>query len=258
MDFNFKDDKDFFKVENSTINENELADFNNFNSIKNDDSSSFNESLNNNYISQSLSSSIPIKQSLAKALPSGSESFNENKIHKVASTRRKSAVKNEEASSSLISSNSNATSNSTGNNNGEGSGYEDEDKKKDNINEKIQEILQLIPRDYFEDNKDRSSGTKDGKPNKGQILTKGVEYIQDLQNKIDENNRKEVELILKLKNLSILKNTPIGNDINVDNTSAEVVLGEIGVGPLAGMVAKSEEKKTPNNNFEFGGYGEYA
>ncbi|ODQ58097.1 hypothetical protein WICANDRAFT_21804, partial [Wickerhamomyces anomalus NRRL Y-366-8] len=143
-----------------------------------------------------------------------------------------------------------------------------ERKRRDNMNEKIQELLTLIPQEFFDDHKDKSSGTKDGKPNKGQILTKGLEYIQDLQNKIDENNRKEVELILKLKNLSVVKNHQI-TDMNLNNTSAEIVLGEIGVGPLAGLVSSSTtvdntttmssvSQKSPNNNFEYGGYDQYG
>lgn len=215
--------------------------------------SSYNNSLSNSYLSQSLSSSIPIKQSLAKALPTLSESYNStqdssNKVHKVSTSRRKSAVKREA-------------------NNDDDDDDTVERKRRDNMNEKIQELLTLIPDDFFNDNRDKSSGTKDGKPNKGQILTKGLEYIQDLQNKIDENNRKEVELILKLKNLSITKNQPVTN-INLNNTSAEIVLGEIGVGPLAGLVSSSttvdntttisNSSKSPNNNFEYGGYDQYG
>lgn len=65
----------------SAINENELLDFTTL------DASSANTRLS---ISQSLSSSIPIKQSLAKAM---SESYSDaGKITKVNS-RRKSAVK---------------------------------------------------------------------------------------------------------------------------------------------------------------------
>ncbi|KAK6455543.1 helix-loop-helix DNA-binding domain-containing protein [Scheffersomyces xylosifermentans] len=137
-----------------------------------------------------------------------------------------------------------------------------ERKRRDNINEKIQELLTLIPPEFFQDAKDnnktkpkepdlyeknpsasdeadiaaamKNSGTKDGKPNKGQILTKSVEYLQYLQNLIDENNRKEVELIMKLKTLELQsQNKPVNVPITVGNTSAERALGKIGVGPLS-------------------------
>lgn len=288
---NAEDNSQFLSsIPDSTIDENELLDFssidnafggNNNNNSSNTPnasisrtnellgtslnskrmpSSSYNNSLSNSYLSQSLSSSIPIKQSLAKALPTLSESYNSNtdhnnKVHKVSTSRRKSSIKREN------------------NNNDDNDDDDDNDdtverKRRDNMNEKIQELLTLIPQEFFDDHKDKSSGTKDGKPNKGQILTKGLEYIQDLQNKIDENNRKEVELILKLKNLSVVKNHQI-TDMNLNNTSAEIVLGEIGVGPLAGLVSSSTtvdntttmssvSQKSPNNNFEYGGYDQYG
>jgi len=112
-----------------------------------------------------------------------------------------------------------------------------ERKRRDGINEKIQELLTLIPGSFFQVGKEpkdgkgddeqvtmKSSGTKDGKPNKGQILTSSVEYIQHLQNVIDQNNRKETELLLRLQSLS-----PNSN-VKLSPTSAELALGEIGVG----------------------------
>lgn len=132
-----------------------------------------------------------------------------------------------------------------------------ERKRRDNINEKIQELLTLIPAEFFQENPPatnqpqqqqtqqsendaaiaaavKNSGTKDGKPNKGQILTKSVEYLQYLQNLIDENNRKEVELVMKLKNLEFQEQNRQQNvPINVGHTSAERSLGKIGVGPLS-------------------------
>ena len=148
----------------------------------------------------------------------------------------------------------------------EGSDNEDEDdqndkdvgnerKRRDNINDKIQELLTLIPSEFFQSNTDnntktgtkvvkenspeddavKNSGTKDGKPNKGQILTKSVEYLHYLQNLIDENNRKEVELIMRLKTLELkAANRPSENiPIRIGYTSAEKALGEIGVGPCS-------------------------
>lgn len=183
--------------------------------------------------------SIPIKQSLSK-------SFQENSLN-----NNGYSVSND----GKISKNFNARRKSIKSMNDEDEEDNEDRKKRDNMNDKIQELLGLIPDIYFVDNKDRSSGTKDGKPNKGQILTKGVEYIQDLQNKIDENNRKEVELIWKLKKLIKLNNGNVNlNGLNLNNTSAEIVLSEIGVGPLANTTSK----KSPNNNFEYGGYDQYS
>ncbi|GEQ70174.1 hypothetical protein JCM33374_g3850 [Metschnikowia sp. JCM 33374] len=139
-----------------------------------------------------------------------------------------------------------------------------ERKRRDNINEKIQELLTLIPSEYFQEQTKeanalgsagagatpgqssssgydealamaKSTGTRDGKPNKGQILTQAVEYIQHLQNLIDENNRKEVELFLQMKTLQNSDGNPNNSGSNipiaVGATSAEKALGEIGVGP---------------------------
>ncbi|KAG7663994.1 RTG1 [[Candida] subhashii] len=142
-------------------------------------------------------------------------------------------------------------------------GEGNERKRRDNINEKIQELLTLIPSEFFqdanakeaggsgtfskegsaasmgdksggEDENGKATGTKDGKPNKGQILTKSVEYLQYLQNLIDENNRKEVELIMKLKTLELKRNNRSPDvPIRIGYTSAEKALGEIGVGPCS-------------------------
>ncbi|KAI5963553.1 RTG1 [Candida pseudojiufengensis] len=167
-----------------------------------------------------------------------------------------------------------------------------ERKRRDNINDKIQELLTLIPQEYFitkdeststntskikkesspppftnekspseEDinNTVSKTGTKDGKPNKGQILTKSVEYLQYLQNLIDENNRKEVELIMKLENLKLQKkqnklNNSSGNNnkqnlpIRIGYTSAEKALGEIGVGPCSEEYFKDVLVKSANSS----------
>lgn len=119
-----------------------------------------------------------------------------------------------------------------------------ERKRRDNINERIQELLTLIPPEYFlenvregalgyEDAISKNTGTKDGKPNKGQVLSKAVEYIQSLQNLIDENNRKEVELQLELKTAQMKNQGKTNVPILAGTTSAELALGEIGVGPHA-------------------------
>lgn len=99
-------------------------------------------------------------------------------------------------------------------------------KRKDNINQKITELLELIPPSFFADLGEKNTGTKDGKPNKGQILSKSVDYISWLQNEIDNRNRKEVELTMLLNNTT---NAPNHNT----HTVAEQMLAKIGVGPLA-------------------------
>lgn len=120
-----------------------------------------------------------------------------------------------------------------------------ERKRRGNINDKIQELLMIVPASYFQDQElgvaaggmaydeglSKAAGTKDGKPNKGQILTQAVEYIQHLQNRIDEDNKKEVELYLRLKTLQLKKQGKENVPISVGATSAEKTLGEIGVGP---------------------------
>lgn len=99
---------------------------------------------------------------------------------------------------------------------------EPDKKRKDNINQKIAELLELIPPTFFSDISEKNSGTKDGKPNKGQILSKSVDYITYLQNEIDSRNRKEVELTM------LLQHSPHNK-----HTVAEEMLAKIGVGPLA-------------------------
>ena len=92
-------------------------------------------------------------------------------------------------------------------------------KRRDNLNDRIGDLLELIPEPFFKDTTEKNSGTKDGRPNKGQVLSKSVDYIIWLQEEIDNRNRKEVELLLKL-----------GRE---GPTTAETLLANIGVGPLA-------------------------
>lgn len=118
-------------------------------------------------------------------------------------------------------------------------GQNHERKRRDHINDRIQELLTLIPAHYFQDSAKeqldevgaRNTGTKDGKPNKGQILTKSVDYIKVLQNTIDANNRMEVKLLLKLRKLEMYEKGSANTPVSVGTTSAELALGEIGVGP---------------------------
>lgn len=180
-------------------------------------------------------------------------------------------------------------------------------RRRDNINDKIQQLLTIIPSEFFQDYyrngnesetslaetpgvgtpkagsiamKMKSTGTKDGKPNKGQILTQSVEYINCLQNQVDTKNREEVELIFKIQELSRKTGTII-NDVNLENTSAEVELAKIGVGPLAAelpeqnngsgtsfdrsLAPSSARAPLPSSRssrhpsgFEYGGYTEYT
>lgn len=102
-----------------------------------------------------------------------------------------------------------------------------ERKRKDNMNEKINELLDLIPPAFFADLGEKNTGTKDGKPNKGQILSKTVDYISWLQNEIDVRNRREVELQL------ILNQNDNSCFEHNKHTVAEEMLAQIGVGPLA-------------------------
>ncbi|WEJ93065.1 retrograde regulation protein 1 [Yamadazyma tenuis] len=174
-----------------------------------------------------VSNSVDIKRQLSQSLGGG---VSHGGISKPSSRR-----------GSLVPIRSN-DSNSDGGEQDDGDDDGHDRKRRDNINDKIQELLTLVPEDLFKDtgvSKDpddelmRNSGTKDGKPNKGQILTKSVEYIQYLQNQIDENNRKEVELLLKLKSLGVSTSGSSGRDGSIGHTSAEVALGKIGVGPLS-------------------------
>lgn len=139
--------------------------------------------------------------------------------------------------------------------------FQNDRKRRDNINDRIQELLTLIPKNYFHEYynstnanggtsnngvsaesanmgndlvKNKGTGTKDGKPNKGQILTQAVEYITKLQNQVDERNREEVEKIVKLQKMIKLTNHNLSEgELNLNNTSAEIELSKIGVGPLA-------------------------
>ncbi|KAI8390027.1 related to Retrograde regulation protein 1 [Nakaseomyces glabratus] len=178
-------------------------------------------------------------------------------------------------------------------------------KRNDNMTDKIQELLRLIPAEFFQESygsgnesgangetpgpasgapKLKGTGTKDGRPNKGQILTQAVEYISHLQNQVDSYNREEIELMVKVTELAKETGT-IVNDINLENTSAEIALANIGVGPLAAASAGDETqdqnseskpnssvsssvadeensrgtpKKAQMSKFEYGGYAEYA
>ncbi|KAI5955525.1 RTG1 [Candida theae] len=194
----------------------------------------------------------------------GSNAAHHGGISKPHSRRNSAYVKSQEGSDAEdYNDNDNDNENSQGH----------DRKRRDNINDTIQELLTLIPKEFFEvkedvkvkkelspserspndddvNNASGKTGTKDGKPNKGQILTKAVEYLQSLQNLIDENNRKEVELIMKLETLKLKqKNSGVLNEsvpIRIGYTSAERALGEIGVGPCSEDYFKSVLVKSAN------------
>ncbi|CAB4253201.1 similar to Saccharomyces cerevisiae YOL067C RTG1 Transcription factor (bHLH) involved in interorganelle communication between mitochondria, peroxisomes, and nucleus [Maudiozyma barnettii] len=187
--------------------------------------------------------------------------------------------------------------------------FQNDRRRRDNINERIQELLDMIPEEYFDSYyaknseggtpgntpsggsssattpampaipnvsstsaKGKGSGTRDGKPNKGQILTQTVEFITRLQNEVDARNREEVDLMAKVSSLS-KKTGTIVNDINLEHTSAEVELSKIGVGPLVGMVhdqtlsenmeqqqqqQQQQQQSQHQSQYDYGGYSEYA
>lgn len=136
-------------------------------------------------------------------------------------------------------------------NNSNDPGQTVERKRRDNINERIQELGAIIPLQFFDLSKEKSSGTKDGKPNKGQILSKSIEYVEFLQDKIDENNKKEIELLIILKKLEEIKQLPDNlrpSKSLFKHTSAEIELSNIGVGPLAENSNKTNNTTSNNNN----------
>lgn len=202
-----------------------------------------------------LSKSLDIKKQLSQSFQGNAGSYSHGGITKPQSRKN-----------STIAIKSNGGSDNEDDDEDENQG--NERKRRDNINDKIQELLMLIPSEFFQDKETKvaeikeedkeeaelaaavkSSGTKDGKPNKGQILTKSVEYLQHLQNSIDENNRKEVELTMRLKNLELqLQNKPQNVPISLGNTSAERSLGKIGVGPLSDDYFKSVLVNSANTN----------
>ena len=114
-------------------------------------------------------------------------------------------------------------------------------RRKDNINEKIAELLQLIPERFFADLGEKNTGTKDGRPNKGQILSRAVDYISWLQGEIDSRNRREVQLTLAVEAQQLqLQQQQQHDSVQHESASqhnrhtvAEEMLAQIGVGPLA-------------------------
>lgn len=109
-----------------------------------------------------------------------------------------------------------------------------ERRRRDNINEKIQELATLVPNSllYASDPLASPTGpgsatsnlTKDGKPNKGTILSRSVDYIRNLQAVIDEQNRKELEMRDLVQDMQ----RKLGIEVTVFGaTSAELALAKI-------------------------------
>lgn len=102
-----------------------------------------------------------------------------------------------------------------------------ERRRRDNINEKIQELATLVP-DSLLYNADGTTTTaqasiltKDGKPNKGTILSRSVDYIRHLQIVIDDQNRKELEMQDMIQSLQ----HQLGVEVTqFEHTSAELAL----------------------------------
>lgn len=113
-----------------------------------------------------------------------------------------------------------------------------ERRRRDNINEKIQELASLVPEGllYSVDAANSppvggaggssaipSNLTKDGKPNKGTILTRSVDYIRHLQLVIDDQNRRELEMQDQVQALQ----QQLGMEVTeYKHTSAEIALAK--------------------------------
>ena len=256
---------------NNVHNINPNTNTNNYNN----NSNNMNMNIKREEIDEFLNSSVDIKRQLSQSFGGGSGGpAHHGGVSKPQSRRSSVYIKSQEGSDAEDNEGTE-----------EDKEQGNERKRRDNINDKIQELLTLIPSEYFATpatttnsatGKDESlmkkeaspsaasptdddvnntvakTGTKDGKPNKGQILTKSVEYLQNLQNLIDENNRKEVELIMKLETLKLKKRNngkvQDGVPIRIGYTSAERALGEIGVGPCSDEYFKSVLVKSANSN----------
>lgn len=101
-----------------------------------------------------------------------------------------------------------------------------ERRRRDNINEKIQELASLVPELLLlpDISSPPSTLTKDGRPNKGTILSKSVDYIRTLQNIIDSQNRREADLQDQVQDLQRQLGIPISD---FTHTSAELLLAKI-------------------------------
>lgn len=104
-----------------------------------------------------------------------------------------------------------------------------ERRRRDNINEKIKELCDLLPEAFLYATNDPNAynGSKDDKPNKGTILARSVDYIRKLQQIIDDQNRRELELQDMVQQLQRQNGLPV-SDFG-GQTSAEAGLAKLGL-----------------------------
>lgn len=116
-----------------------------------------------------------------------------------------------------------------------------ERRRRDNINDRIQELSTLIPENFLNEPiiggspslgpmgsppPSQTPGTKDGRPNKGTILIKSVEYIKKLQTVIDEQNQREIDMYERLNILERQLGIP---ETKLETSSAELALARLGI-----------------------------
>lgn len=115
-----------------------------------------------------------------------------------------------------------------------------ERRRRDNINDRIHELSTLIPEAFLNEPLAGSPilgpmgspppsqvpGTKDGRPNKGTILIKSVDYIRKLQTVIDEQNQREIEMYDRLNILERQLGMP---ETRLETSSAELALARLGI-----------------------------
>lgn len=123
-----------------------------------------------------------------------------------------------------------------------------ERRRRDNINERIQDLASLVPESLLYNAETMGSSgsgpvnlTKDGKPNKGTILSRSVDYIRHLQAVIDEQNRRELEM----QDLTQALQRQLGIEVTeYPHTSAELALAKFRGGLSEGGL--SEEVLSPD------------
>ncbi|KAG5362139.1 Retrograde regulation protein 1 [Yarrowia sp. C11] len=133
-----------------------------------------------------------------------------------------------------------------------------ERRRRDNINDRIQELSTLIPENFLNEPiiggsptlgpmgsppPSQTPGTKDGRPNKGTILIKSVEYIKKLQTVIDDQNQREIDMYERLNILERQLGIP---ETKLETSSAELALARLGIkddlSPDQVVVVKQEEE----------------
>lgn len=127
-----------------------------------------------------------------------------------------------------------------------------ERRRRNNINEKIRELSEILPESFLNIPNTNGDGfttlPKDDKPNKGTILSKSVDYIRSLQQIIDDQNRREIELQKMIQQLQIQSGQ---KPTQFKGTSAESALAKIGVGPnAANDGAKSQQSPQTSSQLQ--------